>query len=275
MIVSAPQPARVAPCCSSSCGRRGRRAATLRRPARAAEVGADPGADRGRGAVPADHLRRARRPERADRGPDLARVAVRRAAGAVHPPERVDRPPPGRRHAARTGGRGAGRRRRVACPRSSQFLGALAMIGAAFFYGALELRGQGPLRAPRRGPDVVDLGHASPASSRCRSRSPRRRATRRPRRDRRARRARRRRHGAGLRHLLRADRRHRPRAAPRWSPTSRRASRCSTARSSSTRRSRSPRRRARADPGRRRDRVAAQAGEGHGGPAAGERRRRA
>ena len=43
------------------------------------------GAHRGGGAVPADHLRRARRAERADRGADLARVAVRRAAGAVHP----------------------------------------------------------------------------------------------------------------------------------------------------------------------------------------------
>ena len=40
-----------------------------------------------------------------------------------------------------------------------EFLGALAMIGAAFFYGALELRRQGPLRQAGRGPDVVDLGH--------------------------------------------------------------------------------------------------------------------
>ena len=44
-----------------------------------------------------------------------------------------------------------------------EFLGALAMIGAAFFYGALELRRQGPLRLAGRGPDVVDLASRSRA----------------------------------------------------------------------------------------------------------------
>ena len=72
------------------------------------------GIDRGHRAVPADHLRRARRPERADRGADLARLAVRRAARAVHRPERVDRPPPGRRACCSgLARRGAGGRRRV------------------------------------------------------------------------------------------------------------------------------------------------------------------
>ena len=42
---------------------------------------------------------------------------------------------------------------------TKEFLGALAMVGAAFFYGLSSLRRQGPLRQAGRGPDVVDLGH--------------------------------------------------------------------------------------------------------------------
>ena len=79
---------------------------------------------------------------------------------AVHRPERDDRPPPG------AGGMVLGPARRGAassassrCTRSAQFLGALAMIGAAAFYALVELRGQGPLRAPDLGADVVHLGH--------------------------------------------------------------------------------------------------------------------
>ena len=187
---------------------RGLMATTLGRPEGAAEVGADPEHHRCDGAVPADHVRRARRPERVDRGADLARLAVHRAAGAVHSAVRADRPPPGRRDAARARGRDDRRRCRVCAQRQ----GVARRTGddrRGVLLRALELRGEGPLRQARRGPDVVDQRHAGRAHHA--PHRPRHDARPHPRR-RRGRvtgRARRHRHRAGLRHLLRADRRHR------------------------------------------------------------------
>ena len=206
------------------------------------EVGADPRRDRGRRAVPADHVRRARRPERADRGADLARVAVHRAARAVHPAQRVDRPPPGRRAccSASRASRWSSASSRVHSLK--EFLGALAMIGAAFFYGlsSFVVKGRyGTLAAVQTswisvtvaGLLTLPIGHRDDARAHAR------------------RSARSRRSwslgvlGTALAFVIYYEliNGHRARRAPRSSPTSRRASRCSTARSSSTRRSRSPR----------------------------------
>ena len=191
------------------------------RRARAAEVGADPRRDRGRGAVPADHLRRARRAERADRGADLARLAVRRAAGAVHPAD-ASRSTAARASAccsAWPAWRSSSASSR--CSTLEEFLGALAMIGAAFFYGlsSFVVKGRyGTLAAVQTSWISVTVAGVLtlPVGDRHDARPHAR-----PRRDRRARRARRGRHRARVRHLLRADQRDRRRRAPRWSPTSR------------------------------------------------------
>ena len=111
-------------------------------------------------AVPADHLRRARRAERADRGADLARVAVHRAAGAVPAPQRADRPPPGRRHAARPGGRDRGRRRRVRARRSRSSSARWRWSARRSSTALSSFVVKGKLRQAGRGPDVVDLRDA-------------------------------------------------------------------------------------------------------------------
>ena len=157
-----------------------------RRSARSAVVGADARRDRRRRAVPADHVRRARRAERADRGADLARVAVRRAAGAVH------RSPASRSTAARALGMllGLGGVALVVGVESLELARAVPRRARHARRGvllrALELRGQGPLRLARRGPDLVDLGHGrrradAPGGDRHDARATRRRWARRPR----------------------------------------------------------------------------------------------
>ena len=73
-------------------------------------------------------------------------------------PSRVDRPPPGRRDAARPGGRRARRRRRV----RALARGVPRRAGddrRGVLYAPLGLRGQGPLRLAGGGPDVVDQRH--------------------------------------------------------------------------------------------------------------------
>ena len=121
-----------------------------------------------------------------------------------------------------------------------EFLGALAMVGAAFFYALSNfvVKGRyGSLAAVQTSWISVTLaglvtlpvgiattpGHTPDLGD-----------------DRRARRARRARHRARVRHLLRADRRRRRRARRAGLLPGARAWRCSTARSSSTRRSPSP-----------------------------------
>ena len=157
MIVVRPLPARVRGAVRRA-ALDGHRGPCPARHPRAAEVGADPEHHRGHRAVPADHVRRARRAERADRGADLARVAVHRAARAVPAPQRADRPPPGRRHAARPGGRDRRRRRRVRAVAE----GVPRRAGddrRGVLLRALELRREGPVRLAGRGPDVVDQRH--------------------------------------------------------------------------------------------------------------------
>ena len=117
------------------------------------------GDDRRHRAVPADHLRRARRPERADRGADLARLAVHRAARAVHPA------PASRSTAARPWACCSASRASRSWSASSRCTVARRVPRRAgddrrgVLLRALELRRQGPLRAARRGADLVDLGH--------------------------------------------------------------------------------------------------------------------
>ena len=85
-------------------------------------------------AVQPDHLRRARGAVRPDRRADLAGGAVRRAVRAVHRPVRADRPPPG---ASACSSAWPASRSWSASSRSrtlEQFLGALAMVGAAACY---------------------------------------------------------------------------------------------------------------------------------------------
>ncbi len=133
-------------CCTRSCARRalpGRRWADLRERPKWALILGVTAVD---GAVPADHLRRARRPERADRGADLARLAVHRAAGAVHPPQSS------RSTAARALGMLLGlagvvaRGRRRVCASRQGVPRRAGDDRRGVLLRALELRGQGPLR---------------------------------------------------------------------------------------------------------------------------------
>ena len=176
----------------------------------APEVGAHPRPDRGHGAVPADHVRRARRAQRADRRADLAGLAVRGAARAVHRRVGADRPPPGARHAAGPRRGRAGRRRRV--DRHARGVPRRAGDGRrGVLLRALELRREGPLLASGGDADLVDRRddggpHRAPAGPRHHARPHAR-----PRVHRRAGRARHRRHRARLHHLLQADQRGRRR----------------------------------------------------------------
>ena len=122
-----------------------------------------------------------------------------------------------------------------------QFLGAMAMIGAAILYALSGFVVKGPYKGLSAVQTsfislsvaaVVTLPIAA-ATTPSEAPGPARRA--------RGPGARRRRHRARVRHLLQADRRGRRRPRRRSSVTWRRASPCSTARSSSTRRSPSPR----------------------------------
>ena len=82
----------------------------------------------------ADHVRRARGAVGPDRGADLAGGAVRRAVRAVHRPVRADRPPAGA-SAWCIGLAGVALVVGVeSISTLGQFLGALAMVGAAAFY---------------------------------------------------------------------------------------------------------------------------------------------
>ena len=140
-----------------------------------------------------------------------------------------------------------------------EFLGALAMVGAAFFYALSNFVVKGKYGIAGRGPDVLDQrhdrGHRGAAVRDRHHAGPHAR----PGRHRRARRPRRARHRARVRHLLRADRRRRRRA--RRAGVLFGAGRGAVLRRDLPRRGDHGRRHRRpgADPGRRGDSVAAQA----------------
>ena len=177
------------------------------------------GADQRRAAVLADRARRDSDQLRPDRDPDLARAAVRRAAGAADRPQRTGRPP-------RRGRAGDRLRRRGRADRAStRFTSARRVHWARWRCSApplatarrdvrqLKFRGVPPLvvsfvacvggRPVTLLPALATLGAQQPGR----------------RRDRRSRLPRRVRHRDRLRPLLLADRRDRRRHGRRWSVT--------------------------------------------------------